>query len=656
MKTNAARIAHLRNIREGDRSPGPGRRGCTGARRALMTLLGWALLATACGSAAEETPVAQAPTITPIVITLEPSPSPIVIVIDVSPTAVPIPPPTATMPPTATPLPTATPAPSPTPHPAPTNTPAPNPSPTLAPSPTPMPEAAPALQLEALTGNDVKLPEVPISATTGITATALFSLTEVPPPVSPVKLPPGTINIALLGLDARPGGGGSLTDVIIIASIDPHVPAVTLLSIPRDTLVYIPNRRMAKVNTAFAAGPDVFKQTIKYNFGLNVDYYATVNFAGVVNAVNTLGGIDIIATCPLYQVFPRDPYYFADPVTPLTVTVPYTDTFTGEVWEPGQPVPTQTIYIPRPGVYTLNGMQTLAYARARYGVPGGDVDRTRRAQRVVRALLNKARSNGLITIARLPALLNQFSRNVKTDLTLDQILALAAQADRFDDGIIRSRYLDGVGMTGVTLPVVGSVLIPDRDNITPYLQMAMNVPLNQQAGSGIPVEVWNGTRQPDFGLVVADRLRELGFSVVSIQDAGSVYPKTQVIDFTTTAKGSAIPLLQRTLGVRPENIIAQPNPEGPRYRIIAGQDFDPCYYKTTPPNVRHIPSPVQPAAPDPDAAANGADPNQPVDGAPANPEQPAPPTPAADPNTPTATPTAQDTPPVEPSPTPGQGG
>jgi anionic cell wall polymer biosynthesis LytR-Cps2A-Psr (LCP) family protein len=608
----------------------------------IVALLSIASFMTACGDSAD--PAGQAPTITPIVITLEPSPTPIVITIDVSPTAVPIPPPTATIPPTPTSPPTATPQPSPTPRPAPTNTSVPAPSPTLAPSPT----VAPAIELGALAGNNVALPEVPISATTGITATALFSLTEVPPPVAPVKLPPGVINIALLGVDTRPGDKGMLTDVIIIASIDPNVPAVTLLSIPRDTLVYIPNRRMAKVNTAFAAGPDVFKQTIKYNFGLNVDYYATVNFAGLVNAVNTLGGIEVIATCPLYQVFPKDPYYLADPATPLTVTVPYTDSFTGEVWQPGQAVPTQTVYIPRPGVYTLNGMQALAYARARYGVPGGDVDRTRRAQRVVRALLHKARNDGLITITRLPALLDQFARNVKTDLTLDQILSLATQADRFDDSIIRSRYFDGVGMTSTTLPVVGAVLIPDRDNITTYLQMAMNVPLNQQAGSGIPVEVWNGTRQPDFGIVAADRLRELGFNVVHIQDADGVYSKTQVIDFTTTAKGSAIPLLQRVLGVRPENIIAQPNPDGPRYRIIAGQDFDPCYYKTTPANVRFVPSPIQPANGQ-DAPPNGDALAPPAEGTPANLDPPVTATP--DPNMPPAQLTAEPT----STPTPGGG-
>lgn len=608
----------------------------------VASFLSVSLLVAACTDAADspDDAVGREPTITPIVITIA-----------LSPTPVPIPPPTATLPPTAT----SVPSPTTPPTPRPTATAIP---PTLA--PTAAPTAAPrsastatpetAILLGPLVNHNVAMPEVPISATTGITSTTQFSLTEVPPPVPPVKLPPGTINIALLGLDTRPNGGSSLSDVIIIASINPNTPAVTLLSIPRDTLVYIPNRKMAKVNTAFASSPDVFKQTILYNFGLNVDYYATINFAGIVNAVNTLGGIDIVATCPLYQVFPKDPYYMADPITPLTVTVPYTDTFTGEVWEPGQPVPTQTINLPRPGVYTLNGQQALAFARARYGVPGGDIDRGRRAQQVVRALLNKARSNGVITLTQLPALLNQFSRHVKTDLTLDQILALVLQADRFDDGVIRSRYFDGVGLTGLTLPEAGSVLIPDRANIAPYLQQALGVPLNQRAGSGIPIEVWNGTRQPGFGQVAASRLRELGFEVISVQETDETYAKTQVIDFTTTAKGSAIPLLQRTFGIKAENIIAQPNPDGPRYRIIAGQDFDPCYHRTTPPSVRYqtVATPMAPTdtAADPAATADAirpeatplppviVDPNQPpvTQEPPAEPTQPPEPTP--DPNAP----------------------
>jgi len=581
-----------------------------------------ALLASACG--ASEQP---APTITPIVLTVALSPTP---TIAPSPTVVSVPPPTLTPVPSATPLPTNTP--SPTNTPLPTNTPEP--------SPTPQPTAP------AIKGNTVPMPAVAVSATTGITSTTAFSLNVVPPPVAPVKLPPGTINIALLGIDTRPRGGGANSDVIIIASIQPDIPAVTMLSIPRDTLVYTPNWRMGKINTAYARGPDYFKQTIKYNLGINVDYFVAVNFAAVVSAVNTLDGIDVVASCQLYQVFPKDPYYLADSTTPLTVTVPYTDSFTGEVWQPGTAVPTQTIWIPGPGVYSLNGLQTLAYARARYGVPGGDIDRGRRTQVVVRAMLSKARSNGLAMFAQLPALIEQFGANVKTDLSLDQMLALASLANTLDDGLIRSRYFDGVGLTGANFPEVGSILIPNRDNISPYLQQAFNVPLNQQAGAGVPIEFVNATGNDEMSIVATGRLRELGFEVVKTEEASEVVSRTQVIDFTTTTKGSALPRLQSAFQVKPEFVTAQPNPDGPRYRLIAGRDFDPCYannYAFTRGSIAATPAPtatVDPNAPptptvDPNAPAPTAtpDPNVPT----AAPEQPTL-VPPAEPPTPTPTP------------------
>ncbi len=90
-------------------------------------------------------------------------------------------------------------------------------------------------------------------------------------------------------------------------------PAVTLLSIPRDTPAYIPGVGVRKVNTAFAfGGADLFKQTIRYNFGIEVSTTRWSTFTGVVHAVDTFGGIDVIATCPLQHAFPKDPYYMGD--------------------------------------------------------------------------------------------------------------------------------------------------------------------------------------------------------------------------------------------------------------------------------------------------------------------------------------------------------
>ncbi|MCL5998996.1 MAG: LCP family protein [Chloroflexi bacterium] len=459
----------------------------------------------------------------------------------------------------------------------------PEPSPGVAAMPalvTPTLAVTPTAAPEPVTGQHISVGAMPADATTGLTPTEALSDTSVPPPVTPVVLPPGTINIALLGVDTRPVQGMANTDVIIIASINPEAPAVTLLSIPRDTLVYIPGWRSHKVNTAFAhGGPELFKQTIKYNFGINVDYYAMVNFAGIVNAVNTLDGVDIVATCPLYHVFPKDPYYMADNTTPMTVTQPYTDSFTGEVWQPGEAVPLLSINIPQPGVYTLNGLQALAYVRARYGVPGGDVDRGRREQRLIRALFVKAKQ--VNAIPKVPELYAQFQRDVKTDLTLENVLYFAGMAGRFSDAVIRSRYIDSGGLRGANLPAVGSVLIPNPETMQPYIQQALSVALNQRPNEGIPIEIWNGTADEDFGIVAADRLSELGFVITEVRQADEPAGATTIVDFTTTTKGSALPLLQRTFNIKDANVVAQPNKDGARYRIILGPDFNPCYYQTS---------------------------------------------------------------------------
>ena len=392
------------------------------------------------------------------------------------------------------------------------------------------------------------------------------------PAVPEVALPDGTINVALLGVDKRPDRNFANTDVIIVASINPDVPSVVMLSIPRDTLVYIPGYDMAKVNTAFAlGGPNLLKSTLLYNFGLRVDYYAMLNFEGVVNAVDALGGVEVVSTCPLYHVFPRDPYYMG----PSILGRDYTDTFTGEVWKRGTRVPTLAIDIPKPGVYTLDGLQALAYIRARKGIPGGDVDRGRREQRVVRALFAKAKQ--INVLPHIPALFEQYRQNVQTDMPLETILYFASIADKFNNAIIRSRFLDYGGANGL-IGDSGPLALPSTADRYNYLQRVLNVALNQRPNDGIPIEVWNGTADPGFGAAAADRLAELGFRIADLRAADRVYDRTVIHDYTTARKGSAVPLLLRTFDLPADSVIADPQKDGPRYRVIVGPDFNTCYY------------------------------------------------------------------------------
>ena len=396
--------------------------------------------------------------------------------------------------------------------------------------------------------------------------------TPVPPAreASLVKLPPGTINIALLGVDKRPDKTFNNTDVIIIASINTDIPAVSLLSIPRDTRVQIPGVGFYKVNTAFAAGGfDLFRQTIRYNFGIDVQNYAMVNFTGVVHAVDALDGVDVIATCPLKHAFPRDPYYMGDP---YIVRTAHKDSFSGETWPVGSKVPRTVIDIPKPGVYSLDGLEALAFVRARYGVPGGDVDRGRREQRVVRALLAKARSVG--SLGRLTQLYSKLKDDVQTDMTVETILRFASMIDKLGDTLIRSRYLVGYDANGAALPGA-----PEPNlNRTQYIEKALNVALNQRVNEGIPISVLNGTNDPGFIAAATDRLKEVGFIVTEVLPADKPYVSSAVIDHTTTRKGSALPLLERTFDIATANITRDPRTDGPRYTVIVGADFNTCYY------------------------------------------------------------------------------
>ncbi len=414
-----------------------------------------------------------------------------------------------------------------------------------------------------------------------------------PPPVPLIKLPEGTINIALLGVDKRPTRNFANTDVIIIASVNPDTPSVVMLSIPRDTPAYMPGFGTSKINTAFArGGPDLFRQTILYNFGIPIDYFAMVNFEAVVRAVDTLGGVDIVATCPIYHVFPRDPYYMGG----AYVAQDYVDTFTGEVWKRGTKAPTLEINIPKAGVYTLNGLQALAYVRARYGIPGGDVDRGRREQRLVRALFAKAKQINLLP--KIPVLFDQFQKHIQTDMPLETVLYFASIANRFNNAIIRSRFLDWGGANGAVGPD-GLVALPSPANRARYLQQILSVALNQRPNDGIPIEVWNGTNDPGFGAAAADRLAELGFRIVHLRAADRLYDRTVIYDRATSSKGSAVPLLLRTFNLKQSNVVSDPNPDGPRYRIIIGPDFNTCYYahSAVAAGNQHI-GPENPEAPD----------------------------------------------------------
>lgn len=437
--------------------------------------------------------------------------------------------------------------------------PRPTATPRLNSTPTRMPTALPLRSTQA-GPRGVLVPSVTPNGT------AFIKRTPVPSPASPVPLPKDSITIALLGSDKRPKGGDYRTDTIILVNVNPNSlsgndgrPSVTLLSVPRDLYVYIPGYQFNRINVADeqgefshfpGGGAALLKQTIEYNLGIHVDYYARVDFAGFIRIVDTLDGIDVLANCPLEDIFPDDP---------ITEN----------------PAVTGRISIEKPGMVHLDGKHALWYARSRETT--SDWDRSLRQQRTLRAMWNRANQLGLI--AKLPELWNDLSATVKTDLKLSDILWLAGIGARLDGTRIKSHLLDGNLVYPWTTPDTrASVLSLVPDKIGGALAEMFNPPTNVAAQAQASVEVWNGTTDPAWGLLAADRLESEDFSVTQIVSADrSDYAQTKLVDMTITPKGSRRAALAQIFRVAPANIIAQPNPNyTAQYRVVVGADFVPC--------------------------------------------------------------------------------
>ena len=362
------------------------------------------------------------------------------------------------------------------------------------------------------------------------------------------------INILLLGSDQPSTKNGGCTDVIIIASINPDYPSVSLLSIPRDFYAWIPSHGFNKINTAHSygerngypgGGPGLLRATIEYNFGVRTHYYARVGFDAFVQIVDALGGVDVAVECPLSDTFP-------DPDSP-----------TGQ---------TDVDWLP--GIHHLEGQHALWYARSRWST--SDFDRNRRQQQVIRGLYHQALT--LDVVPRIPELWGVFKETISTDLGLDELLYLGTIGSRLDMTNVKSSFVGRGVVQSWTAPNGGYVLVPNYEALPALVSEALSPPARARAQQrAFRVAVWNATPYEGLGHVAAERLRWEGFEVVSVGPADGAYPRTQIVDFTTTTKGSAVSRLMSLYKRQDSDVISQPA-EGSAtdYRVILGSDYDPC--------------------------------------------------------------------------------
>ncbi|GBG55464.1 cell envelope-related transcriptional attenuator [Sporomusaceae bacterium FL31] len=198
------------------------------------------------------------------------------------------------------------------------------------------------------------------------------------------------MNIMVLGVDERADDVGR-SDTLFVVTVDTNTKEVAMLSIPRDTRVKIPGHGYDKINHAYAEGGHTLSQkAVEGLLGIPIDHYILINFNSFHKIVDAIGGVDIDVEKRMYY---EDPY---DGNDGLVIDL-------------------------KPGLQHMDGNTAIQYVR--YRDEEGDIGRVQRQQKFIKALMKEVASPSVIT--RIPAIIQQVSAAVKTDMSTTEMLSMA---------------------------------------------------------------------------------------------------------------------------------------------------------------------------------------------------------------------------------------
>jgi len=367
-----------------------------------------------------------------------------------------------------------------------------------------------------------------------------------------------TVNFLLIGSDRRPGGSFR-TDTMVIAILRPNDGQVSLISIPRDLWVYIPEWENQRINTAYqhgisvgypGGGPGLLKDTILYNLGIRIDHTAMVEFDGFRQIVDTIGGVDVPVSCAY---------------TDWKILDPSLDPENEDNWY---------LHTAGPGLVHMDGDLALWYARSRQ--KSSDFDRGRRQQEVLRALFTQALRTD--TLKRIPELYNNLKDTVDTDLNLVDILQLSLYAPKMSSADIRSYYIRPPYVSSWITDGGAYVLLPNEELLRQMLTEAMSASTTTVQRQSVVIDVMNGTSITGYDELAATRLNYAGYETNIIPSDRQDYAYSVLIDKTAAQDHSQSDPILNVMGLTPGNLIlsADPNSKA-HYLLILGYDYQPCF-------------------------------------------------------------------------------
>ena len=238
-----------------------------------------------------------------------------------------------------------------------------------------------------------------------------------------------TFNMYISGIDVSgPISSKSRSDVNIIATVNPATKQILLTNTPRDYYVPIPGitgEGKDKLTHAGIYGVDKSMATLGQLYGIEIPFYARVNFTSLITMVDLMGGVDV-------------------------------DSEYGFTTAAGTSV--------QKGLNHFNGAQALAFARERYNVPGGDNQRGKDQMAVIQAMFKKMITPEMLMKA--PTLISEVSDSVETNMSMDQIQNLIqSQLSTGGNWTIKSVAAEGTGDSQYCYSMPGTALYVMQPNM-----------------------------------------------------------------------------------------------------------------------------------------------------------------------------------------------
>lgn len=281
----------------------------------------------------------------------------------------------------------------------------------------------------------------------------------------------GPINMLLVGSDTRAGQGGgfgtgitsNLADVIILLHVSANRKNAVAVSFPRDLMVpwpacpstsggsgYLP-QSLGQINATIAnGGPGCTLLTVESITGLDIPYLAMINFKGVIEMSNAIGGVTVCVANPIHDTYTR-----------LDLSA---------------------------GMHTLQGVQALQFLRTRHGVgDGSDLSRISNQQVFMSSLFRKVKSTGVLTNpVYLYSLASAAARNMTLSSNLTDLNVLVGMASAFRNvSPDNMTFLQVPSMGGLPAPNQGRVqLIPDQSQVI-FQKLQNDEPLVLEASNPV---------------------------------------------------------------------------------------------------------------------------------------------------------------------------